>query len=110
MWDKKVVGKLIINVDEEPLELNVLSGMLDRSYSAFEFNSQNKRNINGYNLSVDVSNLAKEAMRDLERIMNTADKMFNVTLNFEGIMQAGKAKIAENLGFSGYSIDLEIHN
>ena len=110
MADKRIAGKLTINNDGIPLELDVLSGILDRSYSAFNFNSGSRENIDGYNLTIDVSDMSKNALRNMEEITHNIDKIFQVTLNLDGQNKQGKAKIAESLGFSGVTLDLELHN
>lgn len=110
MTDKRIMGKLTINTDNNPLELDILSGILDRSFCSFDFNSGSKKNIDGYNLMLDVSDLGKEALRDLENIIHNIDKTFKVAINLGGENKKGEAKIAENLSFTGISVDLELSN
>lgn len=110
MEDKNILGKLTINVAGEPLELDIISGDLDRSYTAFNFETESPENINGYNLIVDVSSLSKDAVRDLEEISNSMNDFFKVNLSFEGQDSAGTAKIAQVSSISGIGIDLEMHS
>ena len=109
MKDKSVVGKLIINIGDKPLELDILSSVLDRSHSSFNFESGQKEDIDGYNLTIDVGDLGKESMNDLTEVQNHIEKMYRVILNIDGQESCGDAIIAQNMGISGVTIDLEIH-
>lgn len=110
MENKNILGKLTINVAGEPLELDIISGELDRSYTAFNFNTESSEDINGYNLVVDVSDLSKDAARDLEKISNSMNDFFKVNLSFDGQDSSGTAKIAQVSSISGIGIDLEVHS
>ena len=108
MDSREIVGKLTINIGDKPIELDILSGSLERSCTSFSFNSQ--ENIDEYNLAIDVSECSKDVIRDLEDVSSALDKMFRVILKIEGEEKQGNARIAQNLAFCGVSLDVELHS
>ena len=110
MKNREFADKLTIDNGRQSLNLDILSADLDRSYSAFELESKSSRNIDGYSIMVNTDNLEKDALRNLEEIVNAVNQMFNVTLNLNGEQKQGKAKISENLCLSGICLDLELHD
>ena len=108
MDSREIVGKLTINIDDKPIELDILSGSLERSCTSFNFESQ--ENIDGYNLAIDVSECSKDVMRDIDNVSSTLDRMFRVILKLDGEEKEGNAKISQNLAFCGVSLDIELHS
>lgn len=102
--------KLNICTKGSSLDLDVAFGYLDRSYTTFNYTSGKSENIDGYNIMLNPELLDGKTMKELEKISNQFNKFFEITLDLDGIIKKGKAKIAQRFGIGGFNIDLEIHS
>ncbi|MFA6989052.1 MAG: hypothetical protein WC197_03185 [Candidatus Gastranaerophilaceae bacterium] len=102
--------KLSIDYDGEKLDFDVDFGYIDRVYSEFNFSSGKKEIIEGYNISVNPENLDGKVLKELEEISENLNKFFNISLNLDGLIHKGKAKIARKFGIGGFNLDVEIHS
>lgn len=101
--------KLCIDYQGKHLNFDVAFGYLDRSYSEFNFATESEENIEGYSLNLNLDSLEGEIMRDLASIYNSTNKLYEITLNLDGLIHKGKAKIAKKFGIGGVNLDLELH-
>lgn len=102
--------KLSIEFEGEKLDFDVDFGYIDRVYSAFDFTKGQNEIIEAYSLNLNPENLDGKVLKELEEISENLNKFFNVSLDLDGLIHKGKAKIARKFGIGGFNIDVEIHS
>jgi len=110
MKDNFLSDKLRIHSGKSGIDLDILFGFLDRSFTAFNFETRKNENINGYNLMLNTEILNSEAVKELEEVIHQVGKLHKITLFLDGIITHGMAKISPKFGIGGVSIDLEVYN
>ena len=110
MRKNSLCDKLNICTKGSSLDLDVAFGYLDRSYTTFNYTSGKSENIDGYTIMLNPEDLDGKTMKELELISGQLNKLFDVTLDLDGIIKTGKAKISPKFGIGGFNIDLEVHS
>lgn len=110
MSDDIKQDKLLIEYDGDKLNFDVEFGYIDRVYAEYNFSMQKQELVEGYSLSLNPENLDGKVLKELEEVSDSVNKFFNVTLNLDGLIHKGKAKIARKFGIGIFNVDVEIHS
>ena len=102
--------KLNINYKDKRLGFSLSYGYLDGISSGFDFETQNRVDIERFNLSVNSDELESDEYLLLEELSDNPSKMIDVELSLDGLSYKGKAKLARYFAVSGLNISLELYD
>lgn len=105
---EKIVGHLTINTEEKPIELDVLSGLLEQDTSLYDLEIDDFVSQKEYSLNIDVEDLTNEIYKDIEDITYLTGKFYKVKLEIDNKIEEGVASISQAMGISGLTLDLKI--
>lgn len=101
--------KLIIEKENKQVDVEISFGYLDRIYSVYNSKTQQKEDIEGYNVTLNLENVGINNLKNLEEIINDIKTLHKIRLSLDGIVKEGKARIAQCFSMEGVSLDLELH-
>jgi hypothetical protein len=101
---------LTIELDNKVINFDLVFGYLNRNDEIYNFSESRKETIEGYNVELDLDNINNEFVINLENVLVEIDKFHNITLNLDGVIKKGRAKISRHFCFGGISLDLEVYS